>query len=363
MIPWAKPHYWGNEIKYVNEALESSWISGGSFINKLEDSFSQILETKYVLAVSNGTTAIHLAYLAFGIQPGDEIIVPGFAFQAAANIALQMNIVPIFAEVDPKTWCISVEDIKKKITPKTKAIVPVHSYGNVCEMDELLELGKKYKITIIEDCAEALFSKYKGKYAGAFGEMGTFSFQATKTITTGEGGLTITNDEELNKKMCLYRSHGMLREKKYYWHELPGHNFRLTNFQAAMGVAQLEKKEIIIAERKRVYHSYCNHFKNIDGISLQQFNKNVEPVVWALAIQLDPIAFPQGRDKVIEQFKEIGIETRPGFYAASLIDFYKCPTLPVCEEVSNNVISLPFFPTLGEEDIASICKELIKLKK
>lgn len=363
MIPWAQPDYWGNEIKYVNEALESTWISGGSFINRLENSFSEIFKKKYALAVSNGTAAIHMVYLALGLKPGDEIIVPGFGFQAAANIALQMHLIPVFAEVDEKAWCLSPSDVEKKITSKTKAIVPVHTYGNVCDIQILCSIAKQYGIIVIEDCAESLFSKFNGKFAGTWGNISTFSFQATKTITTGEGGLVLTNNDELNDKMCLFRSHGMRREEKYYWHELPGHNFRITNFQAAMGVAQLEKVKVILAERERVYQAYLKQLKNIDGVILQQFNKEVQPVVWALGLKLDPAAFPQGRDKLIDQFKEKKIETRPGFYSPPFLDFYKCAPLPVSEEISKNVICLPFFPTLTNELVSQICDTLIELKR
>jgi len=203
-IPWAKPNYWGNEIQYVNQALESTWISGGPFLDKFERSFSDIFDKKHALAVSNGTTAIHLAYLALGLKPGDEVIVPGFGFQAAANIALQMKLHPVFAEVDPQTWCLAAKDAEKKITSKTKAIVPVHTYGNVCDMDAILKIVKQNQLTVIEDCAESLFSKYQGKYSGTFGEISTFSFQATKTIITGEGGLVLTNDDELKEKcVCI----------------------------------------------------------------------------------------------------------------------------------------------------------------
>ena len=362
-IPWAAPNYWGNEIKYVNEALESTWISGGVFVDKIEDSFSDFFNKKHALAVSNGTAAIHLAYLGLNLKPGDEVIVPGFGFMAASNIALQMGLKPVFAEVDPDTWCLSVEELSRCITSKTKTILPVHTYGNVCRMDEISELANDYGIPVIEDCAESLASKYKQKYAGTYGTISTFSFQATKTITTGEGGLVITEDEAISRKMKLYRSHGMDRSKKYYWHELPGHNFRLTNFQAAMGVAQFEKLDTIIINKQRVYEEYKKHLSGADGLVMQKFETEVEPVVWAVSIKLDVNAFPQGRHKVISQLHEKGIETRPGFYAASKLKIYDCPSLPVCEEISENIISLPSFPTLQNDQISYICEQLIHLKK
>jgi perosamine synthetase len=361
-IPWAKPDFWGNEIKYVTDALESSWISGGAYLDRLETDFRKLLKTKHVLAVSNGTTAIHLAYLGLGLKPGDEVIVPGFAFMAAANIALHMNLKPVFAEVDAETWCLSAKNLSHYISSKTKAIVAVHTYGNVCDIDEIMKIADEHGIAVIEDCAESLFSKYKGRYCGTFGKINTFSFQATKTITTGEGGLVVTDSDELNKKMALYRSHGMDRGKKFYWHDLPGHNFRLTNFQAAIGVAQLEKTDVILIERKRVYEQYKKRLSTKDGIAFQKIKKETDPVIWAIAVKLEAKYFAQGRDKVIEQMKAKGIETRPGFYASGLLPIYESHSLPVCEDISKNVISLPSFPSLQNEDIAFICEELLKLR-
>ena len=288
---------------------------------------------------------------------------PSFSFMAAANIALHMGIKPVFAEVDQDTWCLSAKELPKYISSKTKAIIPIHTYGNVCDMDAIMKIANEKGITVIEDCAESLFSKYKGRYCGTLGAVNTFSFQATKTITTGEGGLVVTDSDELNRKMVLYRSHGMERGKTFYWHELPGHNFRLTNFQAAIGLAQLEKIKIILSERKRVFEEYKKHLGKIDGINLQKIEKNVEPVIWALALKLNSKYFPQGRDRLIEQLKEKGIETRPGFYASSLLKIYHKHSLPVSEDISKNVISLPTFPTLKNEDIAYICDQLLKLQK
>ena len=361
-IHWAKPDFWGNEIRYATDALRSTWISGGAYIDKLENSFKERLSKKHVLAVSNGTTAIHLAYLGLGLKPGDEIIVPGFSFMAAANVALHMGLKPVFAEVDKDTWCLSAKELPRYISSRTKAIVLVHTYGNVCEMDAIMKVANRHGIAVIEDCAESLFSKYKGKYCGTFGQVNTFSFQATKTITTGEGGLVVTNLDRLSRKMVLYRSHGMDRGKKFYWHELPGLNFRLTNIQAAIGFAQLEKINSILGERKRVYEEYKKQLDKVEGISLQKINKDVDPVIWAIALKIDKRFFPQ-RDKLIDELKSKGIESRPGFYASSLLKIYAKHSLPISEDISKHTISLPSYPTLKNEEIIFICKQLLKLKK
>jgi perosamine synthetase len=361
-IPWAKPDFYGNEKSFVNKALTSTWISGGSYVKLIENKVAKLTNSKFALSTSNGTTAIHAVYLTLGISPGDEVIVPGFGFLAAANIAIQMGAKPVFAEVDLETWCMNLTSIEKCLSSKTRAIVPVHTYGNVCEMDGIMELAQKNKIPVIEDAAEAFGSKYKGNWAGSIGDIGTFSFQATKTITTGEGGMVITNGKDLNNRMSLYISHGMLR-KKYYWHELAGHNFRLTNLQAALGCAQLEHFDNIVKERMRIHTIYKRCIGNEDGITLQKFLPDVKPVLWAFAAKLDPKAFPQGRDAVIGQMKEKQIETRPGFYPPTLMkQLYNSGPLPVCEDIGLNIISLPTFPSLSDEQICFICESLLNLK-
>ena len=360
-IPWAKPNFWGNEQEYVTQALASTWISGGPFVERLERYFAAYQGVRCAAATSNGTTALHMAFLALGVQPGDEVIVPGFAFLTAANLALQLGARPVFTEVDPSTWCMTAKGVEKWLSPRTKVIVPVHTYGNVCAVDEILDLISGRPISVVEDVAEAFSSRYKSRLAGTSGVISTFSFQATKTITTGEGGMVVTDNQDLYDRMCLFRSHGMLGRR--YWHEVAGHNFRLTNMQAALGCAQLEKIDRIIWERKRVYRTYEECLSNVPGVAMQRFGPEVDPVVWAIAVKLDPRTYCQGRDRVMQQLKQVGIETRNGFYAASLLDhLYVCPKLPVCEDLSQQVISLPTYPTLGDADIELISDKLKSLR-
>jgi perosamine synthetase len=361
-LPWAKPDFWGNERQYVDEALTSSWISGGPFVERLEAEFRLLCGSRHAIAVSNGTTALHLAYLSLDIRPGDEVIVPGFGFLAAANVALHMSAVPIFCEVDERTWCMRAEDIARVLTRRTRAIVVVHTYGNVCDMDAIMALARENGVPVIEDAAEAFPSTYRGKLAGTIADIGTYSFQATKTITTGEGGMVVANDVALADRMVLYRSHGLLR-KRHYWHEVPGHNFRLTNMQAALGCAQLEQLDRIERERRRVYATYCNCLNGMRGVTFQEITPGVDPVVWAVALQLDRDVFPQGRDAVLTQMMEQGIELRPGFYAASQLDIYDCESLPRCEALASSIISVPSFPALTEAQIDRICMSLARIAR
>lgn len=360
LIPWASTSYWGNEETYVLDALKSTWISGGSYVEKLEQDFAEFCDAPYAITSSNGTTAIQLAYIALDIKPNDEVIVPGFGFMAVANVALNMGARPVFCDVDPDTWCMSATTLASCITPRTKAIVPVHTYGNVCDMDTILEVANKHNIPVIEDAAEAIGSKYKGKMSGTMGVLGTYSFHATKTITTGEGGAIVTNNKALSDKMKLYRSHGM--SSRRYWHDVAGHNFRLTNMQAALGCAQLEQIEKICIERARVYNGYVMHLSKISGIMMQKFSTDVDPLVWAIAVRINTEAFPQGRDTLIQQLLALGIETRPGFYSANFMPhIYGPTTIPISQTISEHIISLPSSPSLTDNEIEYICSSLASL--
>lgn len=361
-IPWAKPLFLGREKEYLIDALESTWISGGYYVEKFEEEFTQYNGSRYGITTSNGTTALQLAVLALGIGPGDEIIVPGFTFVAPANMVIEAGATPVYADIDPLTWCIDPNSIEKCITNKTKAIIAVHVYGNVCDMDVLKILAERHHLFIIEDTAETAFSRYKGKYAGTFGDVGCFSFQATKTITMGEGGFVLTNRAKLYEKMRLIRDHGM-RKDKHYWHDVIGYNFRLTNLQAAVGYGQFENLDKIISEKQRVSRLYREHLVDEPGITMQHFTPEVEPVVWAIAIKIDANLFKGDRDFLIKSLLESGIETRPGFYPFSVMPLYNAPLLPISEDVGANVISLPSFVSLTEEEIAFICDQLKKLKR
>ena len=364
MIPWARPNYHGYEKKYVNQVLKSTWLGDGIFIKNFEKIFSKYIDSKSAISVSNGTIAIHLVYLAMGLKKGDEVIVPGFGYLAAANVALQMGIKPVFADVDLETFCVTAKNIEKKITNKTKLIVVIHTYGNVCELDPIIKIAKSKKITVLEDSAESLGSKYKGKQSGGVADIGTYSFHATKTITTGEGGMIVTNkNKEFTERLRAFRDHGVKITR--YFHHLPGHNFRLTNIQAAIGYAQMESFSKIDIERRRVYRYYSKLFKNVDGIRPQIFSSQIDPVVWTFAVVLDPEVFIH-RDKIIKKMKDQGIETRNGFYSPCRLPIYKkykTSHLKNSNKLSKNIICLPFFTNLKEKEMDYIAKTLLRFKR
>jgi perosamine synthetase len=239
-IPVYKPDLSGNELSYVAECIESTWISSkGRFVGEFEERFAQRTGCLHATSVSNGTVALHLALLALGLGPGDEVIVPTLTYIAPVNAVTYTGATAVFADSVADTWQVDPADVARRITPRTKAIIAVHLYGNLCDMDTLLALGARHGVPIIEDAAEALGSVWHRKRAGSMGAFSTFSFHGSKTITTGEGGMFVTNDDALHKKVLMLSSHGRaVSEKKHFWPHVVGFKYRLSNVQAAIGCAQ-----------------------------------------------------------------------------------------------------------------------------
>lgn len=359
LINWYDFSFWGNEKEYVNNALNSTWLSGGGYIEKLEKSIAEKHQLNNAYAVANGTAALQLAFLCLDVKPGDEVIVPAFGFMAAANVLKLMHATPVFCDVNPNTWCLDIQQASSKITSKTKGVVAIHTYGVVDEIEKLSHFCKSKSLWLIEDCAESIFSKFNGKFCGNFGDISTFSFHATKTIATGEGGLVVCNDPHLEDKLKLIRSHGLRREKRHYWHEYYGNNFRLSNILAAIGYGQLEKHQEIIANKQRVYDVYREELKKISNISLQHFSNKSEPVIWAVAICLNNEMVE--RDFIMDQLKEKGIECRPGFYTPDQLPIYSEGNVrfPIANSVASRTIVLPSYPALNNDTIKKICSDLI----
>ena len=319
MMPVAEPDLKGNEFKYLSDAFLSTWISSrGKYIDTLEEKFSEFCECKFGVATSNGTVAIHLALKALDIGPGDEVIVPDLTFAATINTVIHAGATPVIVDIDPLTWCISPDEIEKAITKRTKAIIPVHIYGQPCDMDPIMEIAQQNKLVVIEDCAEAHGAMYKGKKVGSFGDISCFSFFGNKIITTGEGGMCVTNSPIHNDRMRVLRDHGMSKTKRY-WHDEVGFNYRMTNLQAAIGVAQLERVERIIAERKAVETAYKATLAEFDFIEWQQDVKDNNRVVWLVSIALRKT----NREKLFSALNKFGVDVRPFFYPLSEMPVYK----------------------------------------
>lgn len=359
-IPISQPSITQKEIDYVTDAIKSAWVSSlGKYIDRFEAEFAAFCGVKHAIAVSNGTVAIHLALVALGIKEGDEVIVPDFSFIATANAVKHARAIPVFADIDPFNLCISVESIRKKITPKTKAIIPVHIYGHPADMPAIIALAKEYNLLVIEDAAEAHGSSINGQKTGSWGICGTFSFYGNKNITSGEGGMITTNSNELNEHLRFLRDHAMSKEKRY-WHTEVGYNYRMTNLQAALGVAQLERANELIAKRKEIYSWYKKHLHNFDGVTLNKTYSWADNTYWLICAEIANYNEDK-RAVLMAKLKAAGIDTRPFFYPMSMMPMYKNADNPVTYDIYHKGINLPTYFDLTEEEVKFICEKLKEL--
>ena len=356
-IPVAVPNFIGNEKKYVNDCLDTTWVSSvGKYIGEFESRFAEYMGSGHALAVCNGTVALHLPLLALGVGPGDEVIVPSFTYIATANAVRYCGAVPVLADCLEDTWDIDPADIEKKITPSTKGIIAVHLYGNPCDMDSIAEIAKKHGLFVLEDAAECHGAVYKGRKAGATGDAGTFSFFGNKLITTGEGGMVVTDNDDLAAKMRILKGQGMDPNRRYWFTEV-GYNYRMTNIEAAIGLAQLENIAVHIAARRKVAQWYIDELRGLeDYISFQRETPGAETVWWMFSVRLKE-RVSIGRDEMMLRLKEMGIETRPLFYPMHVMPPYYDPNAgcPVSEAVAYSGFNLPTFGALQREDVHYIC--------
>lgn len=352
-IPIAHPQLSGNEFKYLQDAFLSTWISSsGEYISRFENGFAKYCGVKHGIAVSNGTVALHLALLALGIGVGDEVIIPDITFAATINAVLYTGATPVIVDIEEESWCISPDEVKRAITSKTKAIIPVHIYGQPCDMGRIMEIARENHLYVIEDCAEAHGAEFDGKKVGAFGDISCFSFFGNKVITTGEGGMCLTSSAEIEAKIRVLKDHGMSKVRKYY-HEVIGYNYRMTNLQAAIGVAQLEQIEEIQSWRYQLEECYYRRLKEIEGVTLQRRDiKGRKKIVWLVTI----LVAPEKRTHVEAELKKIGVDVREFFIPLSEMDIYREYTFSNCvsSRVSKCGINLPTAYDITEEIIEKI---------
>jgi perosamine synthetase len=360
VIPISHPLLQGNEKKYVNECLDTTWISSaGRFIQQFEDSFASLCHVPHAIACSNGTTALHLALLAAGIQPGDEVIVPTFTYVASANAIRYCDAVPVFVDAEPATMNADPSRIEQKVTNKTRAILAVHLYGHPVDMDAVLGIARRHNLAVIEDAAEALGAEYKGRRTGSLGDIATFSFFGNKTITTGEGGMVTTGSADIASRVRLLRGQGMDPDRRY-WFPIIGYNYRMTNIQAAIGLAQLEQIDVHLRARRNIAGWYNNELAGLQDIFvLPKECEWAHHSYWMYTVVLRPGA-GLDRDRVMQKLAEAGVETRPAFYPMHVMPVYREPdgTYPVAEYLGANGISLPTHALLTAEDVHYIARQL-----
>jgi perosamine synthetase len=357
-IPIYQPSLDGNEKAYVNECLDSTWISSkGRFIPEFEQAFAEYTGVKHAASVCNGTVALHLALVALGIGPGDEVIVPTLTYISSVNAITYAGATPVFVDSLERTWQMDPKDVRRKLTDRTRAIMVVHLYGHSCDMDALTAIAREHGLFLVEDCAEAFGARYKGKQVGSFGDIATYSFFGNKTITTGEGGMVVTNDETLYDRSVHFKGQGLAKHRQY-WHDVVGYNYRMTNICAALGLAQLERADALLARKREIA---CLYREGLAGLPVTYHDEtpDVRHSFWMCSILVDD---PAKRDPLREALENEGIETRPLFYPIHTMPMYseKFQRHPVAESLGWRGINLPSWPDLQGEQIDVICGRIKK---
>ncbi|MCX7748482.1 MAG: UDP-4-amino-4,6-dideoxy-N-acetyl-beta-L-altrosamine transaminase [Clostridia bacterium] len=368
-IPYAKQWIDEDDIDAVVEALKSDYLTTGPKIKEFEKKLADYVGVKYAVALSNGTAALHAACLAAGIGPGDEVVTSPMTFAASGNCVLYVGAKPVFADINPLTYNVDPEDIKRRITGTTKALIPVHYTGQPCNMDEVMKIARENNLVVIEDAAHALGAEYKGKKAGSMGHMAIFSFHPVKHITTGEGGMVVTNDRDIYEKLIMFKSHGITRDKSkllteegpwYYEQQFLGYNYRMTDIQAALGVSQLGKLDDFIQKRRKLVELYNKEFENFEGIKTHHQMKEGKSAWHLYVIQLKGNLWLRRREIFEELLKrKIGVNVHyiPVYYHPFYQELgYKKGLCPNAEKLYEGIITLPLYPRMTEEDVLYVVK-------
>lgn len=359
-IQVSSPILSGNELLYVKDCIKTNWIASGKYLSLFEKKFAKFCQTSYSASCSNGTAALHLALLSLGVGKNDEVIVPDLTYVSTANAVCYTGAKPVFVDVDRDTWTIDPEKIEEKITKKTKAIIPVHLFGHPADMDAINKIAKKYNIFVIEDACQAHGSTYKNKKTGSLSDIGCFSFSGAKVITSGEGGMVVSNNKKLIEKTIDIKTNYTSKIRNFYHSEI-GHNYRFTNIQAAIGLAQLEDVEQNLKKKIKNAKLYNELLGNIDIIQLPAEKKWAKNTYWLYSIVLKKINL---RDKLIHYLDKKNIETRPFFYSLHNLPMYLAKEkFPVSEYLSENGISLPSGAGLTQKEIEYIASEIRKFVK
>lgn len=358
MIPLTETYFDEDEKKELLDCLKKNWVTMGEKTHRFEEIFAKYCGVEHALMTNNGTSALHVVLEALGIRAGDEVIVPTLTFLSTAAAVSYCGAKSVFVDVKKDTYCIDPESIEKNITEKTKAIIPVHLYGHPADMQAINEIAERHNLFVIEDAAEAHGAEINGKRVGGFGDAAIFSFYGNKIITTGEGGMVVTNDEQLCDKMKILRNQGMDPKRKY-WHPYIGFNYRPTDMQAALGIAQLRKIDKIITSKRQNAKWYNKILENIDGVETHKENKGYKNVYWMYSpiIRLNITIVD-----LIKKMKDDGVDSRPFFPCLHWQPAYKEEkNLPIAEELSFNGINLPSGPSMTKKDVEYVVETILKI--
>lgn len=350
-IPIAEPSLGEREIELVSDAVRSGWVSSiGEYVTAFETELASRCGVAHAVATSNGTTALHLALAVAGIGPDDEVIVPSLTFVATAAAVRYVGASPVLADSDPAHWCVDPDDLASRITPRTRAIVAVDLYGHPADMDALAEIASEHDLVLVEDAAESLGADYRGRPAGGLGLLGVLSFYGNKLITTGEGGAVLTDDPALAERARLLRDHAMDPNRRY-WHGEIGFNYRITNMQAALGVAQLERLDEFLARKREIATVYRAGLDGLPGVTVQEEADWARSSWWMTTLRIDP-AHGVDRDELATRLRADGVDSRPAFVPLHLLPHLQQDgTLPIAEAVGAEGLSLPSSTSLTDSEL------------
>lgn len=362
-IPLSSPFIEDDDRKAVMDVLDTRFLSLGPKLPEFEERFAKYIGTKYAVALNSGTSALHLAVKALGIGPGDEVIVTPYTFIASVNCVIYEGAKPVFVDIDPVTFNIDPKKIEQNITSKTKAIIPVDVFGRPSDKEEISRIAKKHKLFVIEDSAEALGAEYKGRKVGTFGDCAIFAFYPNKQITTGEGGMLVTDSKDIYELCLSYRNQGRAINSKWLDHVRIGYNYRLSDINCALGISQLKKIDIILKKREQVAAAYTKRLSKIDGIKTPLHSNATMKVSWFVyVIQVEQ------RERFMEELIKRGVQCSPYFPSIHLMSFYRNSygtregDFPVCESISKTTLALPFHTAMSDEDIDYVCEKVAEVQ-
>jgi perosamine synthetase len=367
-IPVAGPWITDKEVAYVAEAARTAWYEhAGDFNQRFETAFAKYLGVKHAITLPSCTSALHLSLLTFKVGPGDEVVVPDITWIATAAPISYVGASAVFADIDPRSWCLSAESFESVITPRTKAVIPVDLYGNMPDMSAITSVAARHGIAVIEDAAEAIGSQYKGALAGSFGDTGVFSFHGSKTLTTGEGGMLVTDSKEIADRVLVLRDHGRSPGDRMFLNAEVAYKYKMSALQAALGLAQLERIEALLARKREIYSWYVEELADVHELELNQKVQDVESTYWMVTAVMEPT---MGRkDSVMQWLTERGIDSRPFFSPLSSLKAYaNCREAELARRrntvsyrISPYAINLPSALNLTREEVNEVCSALRSL--
>jgi perosamine synthetase len=360
-IPLSAPSLGRKELEYVVDCLESTWISSaGKYVDRFEQAYAEVAGTKHAIACSNGTVALHLALVALGLRPGDEVLVPTLTFVACANSVVYCGGKPVFVDVDREIWSIDASKLEAQITDKTRGIIAVHLRGHPADMDAVVGIARRHGLFVVEDAAQSHGAQLRGRPVGSLGDIATFSFYGNKMITTGEGGMITTDNDDLAKQIRLLKNQGMTKEHRY-WHPVVGYNYRLTNLQAAIGVAQLERLAELLARHREVASWYKEALTGVRGLWWQREKEWARHAWWQFVVIIED-EFGADRDAVINRLQANGVDARRLYYPMHQQPIYEESArgreYPVADYLAARGVCLPTWSGLKREDVHYVCEQL-----